>query len=86
MNSKYKNDFNPIEKDCACYACRNYTAAYIAHLFRGKEMQAATLATVHNLFFIVNLMKSIRVSIIDGSFFKYKKEYLARYSKNLYIS
>ncbi len=58
-----------------------YSRAYIAHLFHGKEMLAGTLASIHNLYFIVNLMKKIRQSILDGNFFEYKKEFLKSYGK-----
>jgi len=79
MNTKYRNDFGPLDEDCKCYTCRNYTKAYIAHLFHGKEMLAGTLASIHNLYFIVNLVKKIRQSIVDDSFFKFKEEFLRRY-------
>ncbi len=46
-------------KDCGCYTCKNYTKAYIAHLFHGKEMLGGTLASIHNIYFIVNLVKKI---------------------------
>ncbi len=81
LNTKYRNDFSKIDTDCECYTCKNYTVAYVAHLFRGKEMLAGTLATIHNLYFIINLVKRIRASIIDGTFFDYKKEFLGNYSK-----
>ncbi len=78
-NAKYKNDFSPIEKDCECYTCKNYTCAYLSHLFHGKEMLAATLASTHNLYFIVNLVKKIRQSIINNDFFEFKEEFLKKY-------
>lgn len=80
-NAKYKRDFSPIEKECGCYTCKNYTAAYVCHLFRGKEMLAATLATIHNLYFIVNLMKEIRLSILEDRFLEFKKGFLADWTK-----
>jgi queuine tRNA-ribosyltransferase len=79
MNTKFRNDFSPIEQDCECYTCRNYTRAYIAHLFHGKEMLAGTLASIHNLYFIVNLVKKIRQSILDDKFFEFKEEFLKGY-------
>lgn len=81
MNTKYRNDHSKIEEDCECYTCQNYTIAYIAHLFHGKEMLAGTLASTHNLYFIVNLVKRIRQSIIDDNFFEFKKEFLANYKR-----
>ncbi len=80
-NTKYRADFNPIEKDCECYTCKNYTCAYIAHLFHGKEMLAGTLATMHNLYFIINLVKKIRQSILDENFFEFRDAFLAEYLK-----
>jgi len=78
-NTKYRNDFEPIEKDCMCYSCQNYSRAYIAHLFHGKEMLAGTLASIHNLYFIVNLVKKIRQSILNDNFQEFKKEFLGTY-------
>ncbi len=72
LNAKFKNDFNPIDSNCACYACRNYTRAYLSHLFRAKEMFAATLASIHNLYFVVNFVKKMRSAILDGTFDDFK--------------
>jgi len=80
-NTKFRNDFSPIEKDCECYTCKNYTKSYIAHLFHGKEMLAGTLASIHNLYFIVNLVKKIRASILDETFFEFKDNFLRNYSR-----
>ncbi|OGI68310.1 hypothetical protein A2738_02530 [Candidatus Nomurabacteria bacterium RIFCSPHIGHO2_01_FULL_42_15] len=79
MNKQFRDDFSRIEEDCECYTCKNYTRSYIAHLFHGKEMLAGTLASIHNLYFIVNLVKKIRQSILDDNFFEYKKEFLKKY-------
>src|SRR3989344_2601512 len=81
MNAKYARDFSPIEDDCGCYACSHFTRAYLSHLFRGKEMLAGTLGSVHNLYFIVNLVKQIRQTIIDDRFFEFKNEFLRGYDK-----
>jgi queuine tRNA-ribosyltransferase len=71
-------EFDPPDKgDLGGY----YSRAYIAHLFHGKEMLAGTLASIHNLYFIVNLVKKIRQSIIDNTFYEYKKEFLKGYLK-----
>lgn len=80
-NAKYKTDFTPIEKDCECYTCKNYTRAYLAHLFRAEELLAYRLASIHNLYFTVNLVKKIRQSILDENFLEFKKEFLERYHK-----
>lgn len=81
MNSQYRNDYTPIEHDCECYTCTHFTKAYIAHLFRSKEMLGPTLGSIHNLYFIVNLVKKIRVSLMGDSFFHFKEIFLTRYYK-----
>lgn len=80
MNAKFQNDFTPVMADCGCYTCKNYTRAYVSHLFRAKEMLAGTLATIHNLYFIVNLVKTMREKIIDGTFGEYKEKFLKNYT------
>jgi queuine tRNA-ribosyltransferase len=77
--SKYREDFSPIDAECECYTCNFYTRAYIHHLFRAKDINAAILMSVHNEYFIVQLVKQMRQSIIDGTFFKLKKAWLQRY-------
>jgi queuine tRNA-ribosyltransferase len=81
MNTKYRNDLSPIEQGCGCYSCKNYTRAYLAHLFHSKEMLATTLASIHNLYFIVNLVKKIRQSILDDNFFEFKEDFFNGYLK-----
>jgi queuine tRNA-ribosyltransferase len=78
-NAKFREDFTPIDADCDCYTCKNYTRAYINHLFRANEMLAYTLASIHNEYFVVHLVDTIRESIIDGTFLKYKATYLENY-------
>ncbi len=81
LNAKFVNLFEPIEKDCECYTCKNYTSAYMSHLFRAKEMQGATLATIHNLYFINKLVAGMRQAILDENFQEFKKEFLKNYAK-----
>lgn len=76
---KYKTDFTKIDEDCECYTCRNYSRAYVAHLFRGDELLGATLGTIHNLHFIVNLMNKIRQSILDDTFLELKEAFSSTY-------
>jgi queuine tRNA-ribosyltransferase len=78
-NAKFVEDFEPIEKDCECYACKNYTKAYLSHLFRAKEILGATLASIHNLHFITKLVDDIRGSILDDKFDEFKKKFLNEY-------
>jgi queuine tRNA-ribosyltransferase len=78
-NAKFVTDMTPIEKDCGCYTCLNFTRAYLAHLFRADEMLAATLASIHNLYFIVQLVSRIRQSIINENFLHFKNDFLKKY-------
>jgi queuine tRNA-ribosyltransferase len=78
-NQPYIRDFNPIDDECDCYTCTHYTRAYLCHLFRGKEMIAGTLATIHNERFIVRLVDQMRQALIDGNFSDMKKDFLGRY-------
>lgn len=77
--ARYRADLGPLDPDCDCYTCAHYSRAYIAHLFRAKEMLASTLATIHNLRFVIRLVDRIRQSIIDGRFDQYRAEVLGRY-------
>lgn len=78
-NAKYKQDFKPIMEDCGCYTCANYSRAYIRHLFKANEVLAYTLASIHNEFFIINLVESIRNSILDNAFESFRDDWLAQY-------
>ena len=79
-NSRFRRDFTPIDEKCDCYTCTNYTRAYMHHLFKGKEILAATLATIHNERFIVGLVDQMRKALTDGDFNELKKEFLGRYA------
>lgn len=78
-NAKFIEDFTPIETLCTCYTCTHHSRSYLAHLFRGDEMLAATLASIHNLHFILRFVETIRARIIDGTFLEYKKDFIAEY-------
>lgn len=73
LNAQYELDSRPIDENCNCPACRNYSRAYIRHLFKAKEMLAMRLCVLHNLYFYNNLMAEIR-NAIDGDYFKEYKE------------
>ncbi len=77
----YRSDFSKPDVSCECYTCANYAKAYLSHLFRAKEMLGATLASIHNLYFIVNLVKRIRVSILEENFGKLKIDFLEKYRR-----
>lgn len=78
-NAKYKEDFSPIDSECDCYTCRNHTKSYLRHLFIANEILAMTLASIHNEYFVVNLVDEIRKSIEDDSFYNFRDNFLARY-------
>jgi queuine tRNA-ribosyltransferase len=80
-NLKFRDDLGPIDEGCECYTCRNYSRAYVSHLHRSDEMLAATLSSIHNLYFIVNLVKKIRQSLLDNTFQEFKTEFLDGYLK-----
>ena len=77
--ARYRRDFTPIDPDCDCYTCANYTRAYLHHLFKAKEILSATLCTIHNERFIIRLVDRIRDSIAAGEFDELRDEVLGRY-------
>jgi queuine tRNA-ribosyltransferase len=83
MNAGYKQDFQPIQNDCACATCTQYTRAYLSHLFRANEILAKTLASIHNLYFINKLVADMRQALIDGQFLDMKKDFVERYYGSL---
>ncbi len=78
-NAKYKEDFTPIESDCDCYACQNYTRAYIRHLITSNETFGARLLSIHNIRFLIKLTEEIRESIRNDNFLEYKENFMRRY-------
>jgi queuine tRNA-ribosyltransferase len=77
--SANRRNFSPIDDECTCYTCRNYTRAYLHHALKAKESIAATLATIHNEHFIVSLVDRIRTSIEVGEYVAFRDDFLARY-------
>ncbi|MDB5239186.1 MAG: queuine tRNA-ribosyltransferase queuine tRNA-ribosyltransferase [Candidatus Parcubacteria bacterium] len=77
LNARFVTDFGPLDPHCSCSTCKNYTRAYLAHLFRAKEMLGATLLSIHNLHFLVELTKEARKAILEGSFDIFKKKVLS---------
>ena len=75
-NKEFEHDFTPLDLKCDCYTCKNHTKAYVRHLYRSGEATAATLLSIHNIHFLVNLMENIRKSIIEGTFKEYTQELL----------
>lgn len=80
-NKNYRRDFFPIEPNCSCYACRNFTRAYLHHLFNANEVLSAILASIHNVHFYLEMMAEVRDSIEQGRFTDYKNHFLQHYLK-----
>lgn len=81
-NAEHRESFIPIESDCGCYTCKNYTRAYLAHLFRAEEMMSATLASIHNLYFINKLVADMRQALLDDRFFEFKDSFMNSWNSN----
>jgi len=82
-SSKYKLDENPVDINCDCYTCKNFSRGYLRHLYNAQEITAYILGTIHNLRFYLKLMEDIRNSIKENRFKQFKKEFLERYNSNL---
>ena len=80
-NAKFKEDFTPIEDGCDCYACRNYTKAYIRHLINVNETFGQRLLSIHNIRFLIKLTEEIRESIKNDNFSEYKSNFIEKYQK-----
>jgi queuine tRNA-ribosyltransferase len=74
-NAEYARDFRPLDPDCDCYVCRNFSRAYIRHLLKAEEILALRLTSFHNLAFLANLMKNIRKAIEDNNFKEFKTDF-----------
>ncbi|MGB9808992.1 MAG: tRNA guanosine(34) transglycosylase Tgt, partial [Caldanaerobacter sp.] len=81
-DAPYAEDFSPLDEECDCYTCRNYSRAYLRHLFKAKEILAARLATYHNLYFLIKLMEKIREAIRQDRLLEFKEEFLKKYYGN----
>jgi len=78
-NSKYIEDFTPIDETCDCYACKHYTKAYVRHLINVKETFGARLLSIHNIYYLTNLMKQIRENIKKGTMEEFRDEFVKDY-------
>ncbi|CZR98321.1 MULTISPECIES: tRNA guanosine(34) transglycosylase Tgt [unclassified Clostridioides] len=78
-NATYAEDFTPLDPECDCYACKNYSRAYIRHLIKANEILGARLITTHNLHFLLNLMKQIRQAIMEDRLLDFRNEFFAKY-------
>lgn len=80
-NAEFARDFRPIDEDCGCYACRNFSRAYIRHLLKADEIFGLRLTTAHNLYFLLDFMKKMRQAIIDDRFVEFKNLFLTNYNR-----
>ncbi len=78
-NGKYKEDFTPLDPECDCYCCKNYTKAYLRHMVNVNEMMGGMLLSLHNITYLHKLMKGIRNSILGGYFKDFRKEFYKKY-------
>ncbi|MFA5345097.1 MAG: tRNA guanosine(34) transglycosylase Tgt [Candidatus Omnitrophota bacterium] len=79
-NAPFAEDFRPLDDKCGCYCCRNFSRAYLRHLFNAQEMLGLTLLSLHNVYFFLDLMRKIRKAIADNSFGEFKREFLGNYN------
>lgn len=83
MNAKYELDSSPIDTECNCPTCRNYTRAYIRHLFKAKEMLAMRLCVIHNLYFYNKMMEDIRNALDNNEFSNFKNKFIEQFNSNV---
>ncbi|WP_409289479.1 tRNA guanosine(34) transglycosylase Tgt [Peribacillus sp. SCS-37] len=81
-NAKYARDFGPLDENCSCHVCQNYSRAYIRHLIRCEETLGIRLTTYHNLHFLVNLMEQVRQAIREDRLGDFREEFFERYGFN----
>ena len=80
-NAKYGEDFSPLDPDCDCYTCRNYTRGYIRHLFKAGEILALRLNSIHNIYFLTKMMEQMRAAIEADSLLDWTNEFYARHGR-----
>ncbi len=78
-DSKYKEDFTPLDKECDCYCCKNYTKAYLRHLYVCDESFGKRLLSIHNIRFLIHMMEQAREAIKEDRFSEFKKEFLDKF-------
>lgn len=77
---RYKDDFSPIDSECCCRVCREYSRSYLRHLYKNDEILSSMLASYHNLYFLHDFVEDIRKAINEDRFVEFKKQFLERYS------
>lgn len=81
-NQKYKTDSSPIDENCSCYTCKNFSRAYLNHLFRANEILYARLSSIHNLHFYLELTRNAREAILKNTFDEFRKEFYKKINSN----
>lgn len=78
-NANYERDFNPLDDECDCYTCKNYTRSYLRHLVKANEILAVRLLSTHNLRFLTKLMERVRIEIENDNLMTFKNEFYKKY-------
>lgn len=81
-NARFKEDFTPVDSECDCYTCKNYTRAYLNHLFKAKETLGGRLASIHNIRFLTKLTEDLREAIENDNILEYKEKFIEKYTSN----
>lgn len=78
-NAKFTRDFTPLDPECDCYCCKNYTKAYLRHLYKADEILSSRLMSTHNLYFLIDLMRKVREAIMEDRLLDFKEEFFKKY-------
>ncbi len=78
-NAKYTRDFTPLDPECDCYCCKNYSRAYLRHLFKANEILSARLFSYHNIYFLINLMQDVRQAILEDRLGNFRRDFFEKY-------
>jgi len=81
-NAQFAEDFTPLDPECDCYTCKNYTRAYLRHLLKADETFGIRLTSYHNLYFLFNLMKQVRQAIMDDNLLEFREYFVEKYGYN----
>jgi queuine tRNA-ribosyltransferase len=81
-NAQFARDYRPIDENCDCYTCRNYSRAYIRHLIKCDETFGIRLTSYHNLHFLLNMMKQVRQAIMDDNLLEFRQNFFEEYGFN----
>ena len=82
-NAAFTDDFRVLDEKCGCYVCKNFSRAYLRHLFNAQEMLGLTLLSLHNVYFFLDLARKIREAIKANQFSEFKKEFLVGYNNSI---